>query len=435
MFGDGSEKPAFRQAVPFFRAEATMSLQLVVVAGPDKDKTFVLNVGPDLMLGRSAKAQYVLSDPRVSRNHCQLLLQGDDIILRCNGAPGGTFVNGKKIQEHHLKPGDLLQVGDTQLRLLVGDLPLDVALAQSAGARPSAPAAASPTQSLATLVGTTLGHYDLTLVVGQGHTGVVFHATDTKDNRPVALKVLHPALSRDDEEMQRFIRGMKTVLPLRHPHLVTLYGAGRTGPYCWMAMEYIAGENLQQVIDRIGVAGTLDWRHAFQVAWQVGQALDYAHTQGILHRNLTPTNILRDAASKSVKLGDLMLAKALEGPLAKQVTRPGELVGEVAYMSPERTRGTSALDGRSDLYGLGATVYALLTGRAPVQGKTLVERVARIRQTEPERPTKFQKSIPSQFEGVVLRLLAKQPEQRYQTARELMADLQRIARFNGVLLG
>jgi serine/threonine protein kinase len=387
------------------------------------------------MLGRSAKAQYVLSDPRVSRNHCQVLLQGDDILLRCNAGSGGTLVNGKTITEHHLKPGDLVQIGDTQLRLLLGDLPLDVAQAQSAGARaPTADAAARQTQSLAALVGTTLAHYDITLLVGQGHAGVVFHATDTKDNRPVALKVLHPAFSQDDEEMQRFVRGMKTVLPLRHPHLVTLYGAGRNGPYCWMAMEYIAGENLRQVIDRIGIAGMLDWRHAFQAAWQVGQALDYAHEQGILHRNVTPTNILRDAASKSVKLGDLMLAKALEGPLAKQVTRPGELVGEVAYMSPERTRGTSDLDARSDLYGLGATVYALLTGRPPVPGKTLVEKIAHIRKTEPERPTKFQMSIPSHFEGVVLRLLAKEPEQRYQTARELLTELQRIARLSGVPL-
>jgi serine/threonine protein kinase len=410
-----------------------MSLQLVVVAGPDKGKTFTLNVGPNLMLGRSTQAQYVLSDPRVSRNHCRILLQGDEIHLHCNSSSSDTLVNGKKIREHNLKPGDLIQVGDTQLRLVVGDLPLDVALAQSAGAcaGPSE-AAAGKIQRLETLVGATLSHYDIALLVGKGHTGLVFHATDTKDNRPVALKVLHPEFSQDEEEMQRFVRAMKTVLPLRHPNLVTLYAAGRTGPYCWMAMEYVAGENLQQVIDRIGVAGMLDWRHAFQIAWQIGQVLDYASEQGILHRNVTPTNILRDATNKTVKLGDLMLSKALEGPLARQVTRPGELVGDVAYMSPERTRDTSSLDVRSDLYGLGATVYALLTGQPPVTGTTLVEKIARIRQTEPARPKKFQLSIPGPFEDVVMQLLAKQPEQRYQTPRNLIADLQRIARLLGV---
>jgi hypothetical protein len=93
--------------------EFRMSLQLVVLTGPDKGKTFTLNTGRDLMLGRSANAQYQLGDPRVSRNHCQILLQGDDIVVRCNGGSGGTIVNGKKIQEHHLKAGDLLQVGET----------------------------------------------------------------------------------------------------------------------------------------------------------------------------------------------------------------------------------------------------------------------------------------------------------------------------------
>jgi serine/threonine protein kinase len=136
-------------------------------------------------------------------------------------------------------------------------------------------------------------------------------------------------------------------------------------PYCWVAMEYIAGENMTEVIDRIGVAGMLDWRYAFKVAVHVARALDYAHGKQIIHRNVAPKNILLETPTKTVKLGDLMLAKTLEGSLAQKITKPGEVVGDVAYMSPERTRGTDDVDGRSDLYGLGATVYALLTGRPP----------------------------------------------------------------------
>src|SRR5262249_47160190 len=154
------------------------------------------------------------------------------------------------------------------------------------------------------------------------------------DNRPVALKVLLPEFSSDEDDMQRFIRAIKTMLPLEHPNLVKLYGAGKTGQSCWVAMEYIAGENLQQVIDRIGVAGMLDWRHAFRVAVDVARALEHAHGESIIHRNVTPTNILRDATSKTCKLGDLMLAKALEGAMAKQITQPGQIIGDVAYMSP-----------------------------------------------------------------------------------------------------
>lgn len=405
-----------------------MSLQFLVIAGPDQNKAFTLHVGPDLMMGRSAQAYYQLSDPRASRNHCQILKDGEEVTVLCNGGSGGTFVNGKKVQRQALKPGDVLQIGDTQMRLTIGDLPLDVALAHTP-AEPKLPTA-DPSR-LETLSGQTLAHYDIGPVIGHGTSSMVFHATDTKDNRPVALKVLLPEFSRSEEEVQRFVRAIKTMLPLRNPHLVTLHGAGKNGPYCWVAMEFIAGENMTQVIERIGVAGMLDWRYGYQVAVHVARALDYAHEQSIIHRNVTPTNILRDAPTKSIKLGDLMLAKALEGTLAQQITKPGEIVGDIAYMAPERTRGLTEVDGRSDLYGLGATVYALLTGRPPFEGKSLVEKVTRIRQTEPEKPTKYQMSIPSRFEGVVLKLLAKRPEDRFQTAADLLKELERLGKAQG----
>ncbi|HXG11732.1 MAG TPA: serine/threonine-protein kinase [Gemmataceae bacterium] len=219
---------------------------------------------------------------------------------------------------------------------------------------------------------------------------------------------------------------------MAHPNLVTVYGAGKSGPYCWVSMELVEGESLTEVIRRIGVAGMLDWRHAYRVAVHIARALDYAHGNNMIHRNITPANILIRAEDKVAKLGDLMLAKALEGTLAYQITRPGELVGDVNYMSPERTRSQSAeVDSRSDLFSLGATVYALLTGKPPFAGQTLVETVSKIRNAEPVRPTKVQLSIPGLFEGVVLRLLAKRPEERYQTAAELLDELERVGRYTG----
>jgi serine/threonine protein kinase len=407
-----------------------MSLQLVAISGPDKGRSLLLHAGPDLMLGRSANAYYQLTDPRISRNHCQVLRDGDQVTVVCNGGSGGTLVNGKRVQRAPLKIGDVLKVGDTELRLQVGDLPLDVALAHNP-AHPAAAPAARP-DKLEALSGQMLAHYDIGPVIGKGTSSMVFHATDTKDNRPVALKVLLPDFSKDEEEVQRFIRAIRTMLPLRHPNLVALYGAGKTEGYCWVAMEYLAGENMTEVIGRIGVGGMLDWRYGFKVAVHVARALDYAHGKNIIHRNVTPTNILLEAPTKTVKLGDLMLAKALEGSQAQQITRPGELVGDVAYMSPERTRGTADVDGRSDLYGLGATVYALLAGRPPFTGATLVEKITRIRQTAPEPPTKFQMSIPGRFEGMVLKLLAKEPRDRYATAAALLADLDKLAKSHGV---
>jgi len=135
------------------------------------------------------------------------------------------------------------------------------------------------------------------------------------------------------------------------------------------------------------------------------------------------------------KLGDLMLAKALEGTMVEQITRPGELVGDVAYMSPERTRGGSAVvDGRSDIYSLGATLYALLTGRPPFEGDSLPETILKIRQEDPVKPKKYQLSIPDMFEGTVMKMLAKRPDDRFGTAGELLEELERVAKFQGMSL-
>jgi serine/threonine-protein kinase len=225
---------------------------------------------------------------------------------------------------------------------------------------------------------------------------------------------------------------MKTVLGLQHPHLVTLLAAGKTGPFCWVAMEYVEGESLSQVIHRIGVAGMLDWRYGYRVAVQVGRALAYAHDKSIIHRNVTPSNILLRTADKVAMLGDLMLAKALEGTLAQQVTRPGELIGDIGYMSPERTRGVGDIDGRSDIYGLGATVYALVAGRPPFTAGALPELIMKIRNAEPDKPKKYQMSIPDLFQGSIMKMLAKRPEDRFQTAEDLLADLERVGKFAGI---
>jgi serine/threonine-protein kinase len=193
------------------------------------------------------------------------------------------------------------------------------------------------------------------------------------------VKVLSPQLTADDQQRRRFVRAMKTMIDVRHENLVALYAAGKQGPYCWAAMEYIDGASMADVIDDIGTAGMLEWQDAFRVAVHVGRALEAAHERNIVHRNVTPQNILQRMSDKVVKLGDLMLAKALEGTLAQQVTQPGQLVGDVPYLAPERTIDQAKADIRADIYGLGATLYALLTGRPPFQSDYLPDLLAKIR--------------------------------------------------------
>jgi serine/threonine protein kinase len=404
--------------------------KLLVTAGPDQGQVFPLEEGQTLVIGRGKDTDTKFKDPQVSREHCQVKVEGGKALFT-NLSKSGTAINGKHLDRHELKHGDVIQMGTTQLRFQ-----LEGAHEATTVVVPGSPAPkhiAEKAEQLSELVGQSVSHYQVESVIAKGQSGMVFKAHDGKENRAVALKVLWPEFSRNDEEMQRFVRAMKTMLPIRHPNLVALYAAGKTGPYCWMAMEFVEGESLTQIIKEIGTAGRLDWRPALRVAIHVSRGLDYAQQQNVIHRNITPSNIMVQASDKLTKLGDLMLAKALEGTQAAQITRPGELVGDVAYMSPERTRGgATTVDGRSDLYSLGATAYALLTGRPPFDAGSLPETIMKIRQEEPAKPKKYQLSIPDQFEGTVLKMLAKRPEDRFQTAGELLAELERVAKYQGL---
>ena len=408
---------------------------LTVVSGPDKDKAFRLKPGPNT-LGRHADALYRLSDVRVSRHHAEVVVDGDTVTVIDQGSVGGTLLNGVKLEAPTtLRPGDVVQVGETMLRLGGGTgETVTVAPGGGVGLRPAAEYDEKDTAVLAELCGRTLGRWKVGDPLGVGSTSMVFRATNTEDGSVRALKVMQTAYGANEDEVDRFVRAMKATMPFDHPNLVRTFAAGKTGPYCWAALELIDGESLTAVIKRIGTAGMLDWKYAFRVGLHVGRGLAYAHQRGVIHRDVTPANILIAGPTKTAKLGDLTLAKALEGAHAKQITRPGEIVGDVNYMSPERAGGATTVDARSDLFSLGATVYALLTGKPPFAGTNLIDTMLKIRTAEPLRPATFQMGIPDSFEFAVMKLLSKKPDDRYQTAEAWVAELERVGKFNGAPL-
>jgi eukaryotic-like serine/threonine-protein kinase len=419
-----------------------MPKQLQVISGPDKGRTFPLADDAGFLLGRSRQTQSQLTDRKISRVHCQVEFDGAQMMLSDLDSHGGTFVNGKRVTEHVLQPGDIIQIGETQICYM--DQSDD--LADHSTLVTEAPIAVKPEklppERLHELSGKVLSHYDIGPVIGKSATGVVFQARDFKDDRTVALKVLFPEFTKQDEQKRQFIRAMKTLMPLRHPNLVAIGNAGKTGSYCWIAMEYVEGESLTQVIGRGGAAGTPsplpsppaagegkgegDWRFALRVAVHTGRALAFAHEHQLIHRNLRPSKILIQQSDQTAKLADLMLAKALEDTLAEKMSRPGDYAEDLHYLSPEQARGNEAVDERSDLFSLGSIVYALLTGRPPFQGESPTETLKKIRKAEPAKPKRYQPSIPELFQGVVLKLLAKRPEERYQSAHKLLADLDRV---------
>ena len=417
-----------------------MATQLLVIAGPDEGRLFPLEEGDALSVGRSRSAAVCLRDPSVSRLHCRVGVDRNKILVADFDSECGTFVNGQRVMSHELQPGDVLRIGQTHFCLVTGG-PDDSRAVQPAP-EPSAQSVA-PAGAMDQMVGKSLNRYELHRLIATGRLGGVFQARDTKKGEIVALKVLWPAVVSTEVDKRRFRRAMRTVIPLRHPNLITVHNAGKTGPYHWIAMEYISGSSLSDMIKRIGASAARAneprralsqglprgwWRPALRIAVQIGRALEFAHANRIVHRNVTPRNILVREEDNTAKLGDLLLAKALEGPLAEDVTHLGDVPGELQYMSPERTFRSEGGDGRSDIYSLGATVYALLTGRPPFAGPSLKETLDQIREGHPLLPTTYRPSIPAAFEQAILKMLAKRPEERFQTPAELLECLGRIAK-------
>lgn len=403
---------------------------IVIIGGPDRGRSFQIEEGQTLVVGRSQTSDTQINDPRVSRVHCRVVVDGGTITLLDNDSAGGTFMNGNQVSRQELDTGDTFSVGDTTMRYqLDANLPDDQPTIMPVASSAPVP---QPAPQLADLVGETFAHYRLDKILAKGNTGMIFKAQDTEQDRVVAVKILTPDPNHSEEQRDRFVRAMKTMLPIKHDHLVSLYHAGKTGPFCWAAMQYIDGESLTELISRMGIEGMLDWRETWRIGVQIGRALDAAYDQKIIHRNVTPTNIMRRHADRACLLADLMLAKALEGNFSQQITAPGQLIGEVPYMAPERTRDSDPVDTRSDIYGLGATLYALMAGRPPFESSSLPELVRMVREDEPTPPKQFQLSIDEKFQDAVARMLAKKPADRYQTPTELLRDLERIGRFNNL---
>jgi serine/threonine-protein kinase len=197
-------------------------------------------------------------------------------------------------------------------------------------------------------------------------------------------------------------------------------------------MEYVDGESLTQVVRRLGPANMLDWRYTLSIAVHIARVLDFAHKRHMIHGNITPANILVRRADNVAKLNYMVLAKASDGMPSRQLMRPGEMRGDSRFMPPERSLGEEQLDARSDIYSLGATLYAMLAGRPPVQGRLHTDVTSQIRDLEPIKPRKYQLAIWEPFQDIVMTMLAECPEDRFQTATDLLRQLEQVAKYQGI---
>src|SRR6266403_1326858 len=281
------------------------------------------------------------------------------------------------------------------------------------------------------LPGRRLGPYEILSAIGAGGMGEVYKARDTRLDRIVAIKVLPAHLADRAELRERFEREAKTIASLNHPHICTLYDTGHQDEIDYLVMEYLEGETLAQRL----MKGSLPLEQVLQSAIEIADALDKAHRKGVTHRDLKPGNIMLTKSGS--KLLDFGLAKLRQDaapatPLSQlptandAITAQGTILGTFQYMAPEQLEGKEA-DARTDIFAFGVVLYEMATGKPAFSGKSKASLVAAILERDPPPISSLQSMAPPTLDHLVKRCLAKDPDERWQTARDLMYELKWIA--------
>ena len=282
--------------------------------------------------------------------------------------------------------------------------------------------------------GTRLGPYELVAAVGAGGMGEVYRAKDTRLDRTVAVKVLPAHLSSSAESRQRFEREAKTISQLSHPHICALYDVGREGETEYLVMEYLEGETLSERL----LKGALPFEQVLRHGIEIADALDKAHRQGLAHRDLKPGNVM--LTKSGVKLLDFGLAKAvapagarsgasltaLPTQTGRDLTAEGTILGTFQYMAPEQLEGRDA-DGRTDIFAFGAVLYEMATGKKAFSGRSQASLISSIMSSEPAPVSTVAPMTPPAFDRLVRTCLAKDPEDRWQTAHDIAVQLKWVA--------
>src|SRR5215471_15659780 len=284
--------------------------------------------------------------------------------------------------------------------------------------------------------GSKLGPYEIQSPLGAGGMGEVYLARDTRLERTVAVKILPTHFSSSPEARQRFEREAKTITKLNHPHICILHDIGSDAGVNYLVMERVEGETLGSRLRK----GPMQLQQALQYGSEIADALDKAHRCGVVHRDLKPDNIMLTATGS--KLLDFGLAKPAAALVTaatvtasepnSRVTEQGTIVGTFQYMSPEQIEGKE-LDGRSDIFSLGAVLYEMITGKRAFEGKSQLSVVSAILEKDPVPISDITPLAPRALEHTISRCLAKDPDDRWQTARDLSRELKWISEAAGKL--
>ncbi|WP_243734881.1 Stk1 family PASTA domain-containing Ser/Thr kinase [Paenibacillus turpanensis] len=260
------------------------------------------------------------------------------------------------------------------------------------------------------------GRYEIMARIGGGGMALVYKGHDILLHRKVAIKVLRPQFVHDEEFIRRFRREAQAAASLSHPNVVSIYDVGQEGDTHYIVMEYIEGHNLNEIIQE---RAPLQVEEAVHIAAQIADALDHAHHNQIIHRDIKPHNILIGKNGR-VKVTDFGIARAAT---SSTITQTGSVVGSVHYFSPEHAKGVNT-GAKSDLYSLGIVLYQMLTAKLPFLGESPISVALKHLQENVEEPRKVNPLIPQSVENIILKAMRKMPEERYQSANEMLKDLE-----------
>ena len=265
------------------------------------------------------------------------------------------------------------------------------------------------------------GRYEVLGILGRGSMGVVYKARDPLIGRLVAIKSIPESLGletgKKEDYIKRLFQEAKAAGALQHPNIVTIYDVGESEQGPFIAMEYLDGITLKEILSR---GKKLNLSQVVELTRQVGEGLDYAHSRGIVHRDIKPANLMI-VEGRLVKIMDLGIARL---PFS-DLTREGKLVGSPSYMSPEQLLGEE-LDGRSDLFSLGVVLYQAVTGKKPFTGKNIQEICYRILHDDFIPPSQLEPSLSEEFDYIIAKALAKNREQRFQSGKEMFSALREL---------
>ena len=432
-----------------------MRVTLKVLEGPYAGRDFTFDQHDTFLIGRGDNAHlYLPEDKFFSRHHCLIEIAPPRVFLRDLGSTNGTFVNNQRVAEAFLSSGDRIQGGATVLQVEVqAEQPVTIDNSEAPTlSRPTVVTVecancgrreqteAAPNEKLTFICEECreelkrrpqpVPGYEMIRMLGRGGMGCVMLARDEKSGNSVAIKTLLPEVAVADQSLKRFMREIEVAAALDHPNIVRFLESGTHNGAVYLVTEYVEGSDAARLADSQG--GRLPYRQAIDIVSQSLDALAYAHTLGYIHRDIKESNILITGGESNMtaKLTDFGLAKSFTQSGMSGITMAGDMAGTFAYMPPEQIRDFRNVRPTSDIYAIGMTAYSLLAGdialnlgpghdmagtvRAIFEG-----RIIPLRERAPD--------VPERVAEVIERALAKEPDQRWQSAKAMRTALMHVA--------